>query len=143
MRSASRRLWRRCGNDPRNATCRSNSSYPAWLRYAKSCSPHAPINGGRQCRERGLRRTERAAKSGVAMQVCHSPVGGHAMPKSRKPLVVVTRKLPDRIEVRMRELFDTRLNSEDRPLSQADLIDAVKAADVLVPTVTDRIDAAV
>jgi glyoxylate reductase len=65
------------------------------------------------------------------------------MPKSRKPLVVVTRKLPDRIEVRMRELFDTRLNSEDRPLSQADLIDAVKAADVLVPTVTDRIDAAV
>jgi glyoxylate reductase len=40
----------------------------------------------------------------------------------------------------MRELFDARLNDEDRPLSQAQLIEAVKGADVLVPTVTDRID---
>jgi glyoxylate reductase len=65
------------------------------------------------------------------------------MPKGRKPLVVVTRKLPDSVETRMRELFDTRLNLDDRPLSQADLVDAVKSADVLVPTVTDRIDAPV
>ena len=65
------------------------------------------------------------------------------MPKARRPLVVVTRKLPDRIEVRMRELFDTRLNPEDKALTQAELIEAVKTADVLVPTVTDRIDAAV
>jgi glyoxylate reductase len=65
------------------------------------------------------------------------------MPKSTSPLVVVTRKLPDNIEVRMRELFDARLNSTDRPLSQAELIEAAKTADVLVPTVTDRIDAAV
>jgi glyoxylate reductase len=65
------------------------------------------------------------------------------MPKARRPLVVVTRKLPDRIEVRMRELFDTRLNSDDKALSPAELIEAVRTADVLVPTVTDRIDAAV
>jgi glyoxylate reductase len=57
--------------------------------------------------------------------------------------VVVTRKLPDSIEVRMRELFDTRINADDKPMSQADLVDAVKTADVLVPTVTDRIDDAV
>jgi glyoxylate reductase len=61
----------------------------------------------------------------------------------KKPLVVVTRKLPDTIETRMRELFDTRLNLEDRPLSHAELAQAAKVADVLVPTVTDRIDAAV
>jgi glyoxylate reductase len=53
---------------------------------------------------------------------------------------VVTRKLPDVIETRMMELFDTRLNRDDKPLSQAELIEATKLADVLVPTVTDRID---
>ncbi|HVO17082.1 MAG TPA: D-glycerate dehydrogenase [Alphaproteobacteria bacterium] len=58
----------------------------------------------------------------------------------KKPLVVVTRKLPDAIETRMMELFDTRLNRDDQPMSQAKLIEAVKTADVLVPTVTDRID---
>jgi glyoxylate reductase len=57
-----------------------------------------------------------------------------------KPLVVVTRKLPDVIETRMMELFDTRLNRDDKPMSQAALVEAVKTADVLVPTVTDRID---
>src|SRR5579862_1830361 len=62
---------------------------------------------------------------------------------AKKPLVIVTRKLPDAIETRMRELFDTRLNHDDAPMSQADLIEAVKAADVLVPTVTDRIDSKV
>src|SRR5437868_409945 len=63
------------------------------------------------------------------------------MAKGKKPLVVVTRKLPDTVETRMRELFDTRLNLDDKPMSQADLSEAVKTADVLVPTVTDRIDA--
>jgi len=62
---------------------------------------------------------------------------------AKKPLVIVTRKLPDAIETRMRELFDTRLNHDDKPMSQAELIEAVKAADVLVPTVTDRIDSKV
>ncbi len=65
------------------------------------------------------------------------------MPKGRKPLVVVTRKLPNSVETRMRELFDTRLNVDDKPMSQAALAEAVKSADVLVPTVTDRIDTAV
>src|SRR5262249_20604992 len=65
------------------------------------------------------------------------------MAKNRKPLVIVTRKLPDQIELRMRELFDTRLNPDDKPMTQAQLAEAVKNADVLVPTVTDRIDASV
>ena len=62
---------------------------------------------------------------------------------AKKPLVIVTRKLPDAIETRMRELFDARLNVDDVPMSQADLVDAVQKADVLVPTVTDRIDSKV
>ena len=61
----------------------------------------------------------------------------------KKPLVVVTRKLPDVIETRMMELFDTKLNLDDHPLSKAELIEAVRQADVLVPTITDRIDAAI
>jgi glyoxylate reductase len=65
------------------------------------------------------------------------------MATSKKPLVVVTRRLPDSIEMRMRELFDARLNAGDAPLTQAQLIDAVKTADVLVPTVTDHIDKSV
>ena len=62
----------------------------------------------------------------------------------RKPLVIVTRKLPDVVETRMMELFNTRLNADDHPLiAQAELVEAVKQAEVLVPTVTDRIDKAV
>ncbi len=61
----------------------------------------------------------------------------------KRPLVVVTRRLPGVVETRMRELFDTRLNDDDKPLSQGDLVEAVRTADVLVPTVTDEIDAAV
>ncbi|WP_173935051.1 D-glycerate dehydrogenase [Chelativorans sp. Marseille-P2723] len=59
----------------------------------------------------------------------------------KKPLVVITRKLPDQVETRMRELFDARLNVDDRPMSREELADAVKEADVVVPTITDRIDA--
>jgi glyoxylate reductase len=59
----------------------------------------------------------------------------------KKPLVVVTRKLPAIVETRMRELFDAQLNIDDTPMSQAALVEAVKTAEVLVPTVTDRIDA--
>jgi len=61
----------------------------------------------------------------------------------KKPLVVVTRKLPDVIETRMMELFETRLNLDDHPMTKAELVEAVKTADVLVPTITDRIDASV
>jgi len=60
-----------------------------------------------------------------------------------KPLVVVTRKLPDVIETRLMELFETRLNRDDRPMSQAEIAESVKTADVLVPTVTDHIDKAI
>jgi glyoxylate reductase len=59
----------------------------------------------------------------------------------KKPLVVVTRKLPDVVETRMRELFDARLNVDDHPMTQAELAEALRTADVLVPTVTDKIDA--
>ncbi len=65
------------------------------------------------------------------------------MATRKKPLVVVTRKLPDSVETRMRELFDARLNLDDKPMSQTELAEAAKIADVLVPTVTDRIDASV
>ncbi len=60
---------------------------------------------------------------------------------ARKPKVIVTRKLPDPVETRMRELFDTELNLTDEPLSKAQLAEAVARADVLVPTITDKIDA--
>jgi glyoxylate reductase len=65
------------------------------------------------------------------------------MASGKKPLVVVTRKLPDDVETRMCELFDTRLNLDDKPLSPTDLAEAVKVADVIVPTVTDQIDRSV
>src|ERR1700743_1087482 len=68
---------------------------------------------------------------------------GNGIKMSRKkPLVVLTRKLPDAVETRMRELFDARLNVDDKPMSRADLGAAMATAEVLVPTVTDRIDAA-
>ena len=60
---------------------------------------------------------------------------------AKKPLVIVTRKLPEAVETRMRELFDARLNLDDTPMDAAALAEAMAKADVLVPTVTDRIDA--
>ena len=59
---------------------------------------------------------------------------------SDKPLVIVTRRLPELVEARMMELFNTRLNIDDKPYSQKQLIEVVKEADILVPTVTDKID---
>ncbi len=59
----------------------------------------------------------------------------------RKPKVIVTRKLPDPVETRMRELFDTELNHSDTPMTKAQLADAVARAEVLAPTITDKIDA--
>ena len=60
----------------------------------------------------------------------------------KKPLVIVTRRLPDGVETRMRELFDTELNLDDEPFSSERLADAVARAAVLVPTISDPIDAA-
>lgn len=55
--------------------------------------------------------------------------------------VIVTRKLPAPVELRMKELFDTTLNEDDHAFSQDELTEALATADVLVPTVTDQIDA--
>ncbi|MBB3386471.1 MULTISPECIES: D-glycerate dehydrogenase [unclassified Rhizobium] len=65
------------------------------------------------------------------------------MTTKKKPKVYVTRKLPDAVETRMRELFDAELNIDDRPRTKDELIEAVRSVDVLVPTVTDRIDAGI
>ncbi len=70
------------------------------------------------------------------------PIPGIAL-STKKPDVVVTRKLPEAVEVRMMELFRARLNTDDHRFTQAELTEAVESAEVLVPTVTDRVDAAV
>jgi glyoxylate reductase len=54
---------------------------------------------------------------------------------------VVTRRLPDSVETRMRELFDARLNLEDKPMTEAEIAEAMREADVIVPTITDTISA--
>jgi glyoxylate reductase len=64
------------------------------------------------------------------------------MSSKKKPVVVITRKLPEPVETRMRELFDARLNVDDHPMSHEELAAAMREADVLVPTLTDRIDEA-
>lgn len=62
-------------------------------------------------------------------------------PRVVRPRVVVTRELPDRVMERMTALFDTRLNTTDAKMSADDLRAAVADCDVLVPTVTDAVDA--
>src|SRR6516225_11542684 len=62
------------------------------------------------------------------------------MTAAERPLVIVTRKLPEVVETRLRELFDARLNLEDHSLSREELVEAIRTANLLVPTVTDRID---
>jgi glyoxylate reductase len=57
----------------------------------------------------------------------------------RKPKVVVTRKLPDQVETRMRELFDAELNIDDKPMGPAELVAAMQRAQVLACTITDRL----
>ena len=64
-----------------------------------------------------------------------------AQPLGRPPRVVVTRHLPPEVEARLGTLFETTLNPEDRPLAREELAAAMQRCDVLVPTVTDRIDA--
>ncbi|MEE2921497.1 MAG: D-glycerate dehydrogenase [Pseudomonadota bacterium] len=59
---------------------------------------------------------------------------------AKKLKVVVTRKLPAPVELRLKELFDARLNDDDHPFTQEELAEAMQTADVLVPTVTDRLD---
>jgi glyoxylate reductase len=64
-----------------------------------------------------------------------------ALMTKRKPLVVVTRRLPESVETRMRELFDARLNLDDKPMTETEIVEAIHEADVLVPTITDPINA--
>ena len=60
---------------------------------------------------------------------------------SQRLSVVVTRRLPDAVETRMSELFDVRLNPDDRRMTRDEIAAAMQEADVLVPCVTDYIDA--
>lgn len=62
-------------------------------------------------------------------------------PRPANPTVLVTRRLPDSVERRMAELFDAHFNPDDRPMDRAALMHAMASCDVLVPTVTDQIDA--
>ncbi|MHA6264838.1 2-hydroxyacid dehydrogenase [Arenibacterium sp. CAU 1754] len=62
------------------------------------------------------------------------------MPRERLS-VVVTRRLPDEVETRLSELFDVQLREDDTPMTRTELVAAVRGADVLVPTLTDKIDA--
>lgn len=57
-----------------------------------------------------------------------------------KPVVIVTRRLPESVETRMKELFDVRLNVDDHRMTPAELAAAAAEAEVLVPTVTDTVD---
>ncbi|MET4684049.1 2-hydroxyacid dehydrogenase [Brevundimonas faecalis] len=59
----------------------------------------------------------------------------------RKLKVVLTRRLPDTVETRMRELFDAELNLTDRPMDRQALVEALQRAEILVPTITDHLDA--
>jgi glyoxylate reductase len=63
-------------------------------------------------------------------------------PRPVRPRVIVTRKLPDETETRLTELFDVKLNATDTRMSQAQLAEAMRECDVLVPTVTDDLDSA-
>ncbi|MGH1356242.1 MAG: 2-hydroxyacid dehydrogenase [Thalassovita sp.] len=60
---------------------------------------------------------------------------------SERPSVVVTRRLPEVVETRLMELFDVKLREDDAPMSRAELIAAIQECDVLIPTLTDNIDA--
>jgi glyoxylate reductase len=62
-------------------------------------------------------------------------------PRPAKPTVIVTRRLPASVESRMSELFDTRLRSNDAPMTRDELAEAITQCDVLVPTVVDHLDA--
>ena len=61
----------------------------------------------------------------------------------KKPKVIITRRLQDRVENRMKELFNVDLSSAEYPLSKKELLSAVKKADILVPTIGDKIDASI
>ena len=61
----------------------------------------------------------------------------------KKPKVIITRRLQDRVENRMKELFNVDLSSAEYPVSKKELLSAIKEADILVPTIGDKIDASI
>lgn len=62
--------------------------------------------------------------------------------ESGRPIVVVTRRLPAPVEARLTARFDVRLNVDDAPCGPGALADALRTADGVLVTVTDRLDAA-
>ena len=60
---------------------------------------------------------------------------------SQRLSVVVTRRLPEAVETRMTELFNVKLRDSDTPMTREEMVTAMREADVLVPTITDEIDA--
>ena len=58
-----------------------------------------------------------------------------------RPKVIITAKLPDAVERKAATLFDATLNPTDTPLTAAQLIEAARSADALLPNVTDKITA--
>jgi glyoxylate reductase len=128
-------------------------SDPAILVFARSSAKEAnPADRNSWARRpihlRRLSLTRRELCEGAERDDCTGRGGSAArairaaLMTKKKPLVVVTRRLPELVETRMRELFDARLNLEDQPMSQADIVEAMREADVLVPTITDQINAA-
>ena len=61
----------------------------------------------------------------------------------KKPKVIITRRLQGRVEKRMRELFNVSLSDAEYPISRQELLSSVKEADILVPTIGDKIDASI
>ena len=61
----------------------------------------------------------------------------------KKPKVIITRRLQDRVEKRMKELFNVDLSGAEYPISKQELLSAVKDAEILVPTIGDKIDASI
>ena len=61
----------------------------------------------------------------------------------KKHKVIITRRLEDRVEKRMRELFNVNLSQAEYPISRQELLSSIKEADILVPTIGDKIDASI
>ena len=60
---------------------------------------------------------------------------------SQRLKVALTRRLPEPVEARLCQLFDTTLREDDTPMTREELVAAARSSDVLVPTLSDRIDA--
>ncbi len=58
-----------------------------------------------------------------------------------KPSVLVTRRWPAAVEAQLAENYNTVLNTGDKPMSPAEIRDALKRYDAVLPTVTDMLSA--